>query len=257
MNLSPILIYSLLSVLLLSLCSLLGLVFWSLNEGKQKNLIFIMVSIGVGALLGDAFLHLLPESFHHGHNHTASIAVIIGFLAFFVLEKFLRWHHCHQLSDESDHYHHHHIGYMSLISDAIHNFLDGLLIGSAYMVSIPIGLATTLAVFLHELPQELSDYSIMLHSGFSKLKTVLFNLFSSFTAFIGLFIALMNFNNTWMQFIIPFAAGNFIYIAAADLVPELHKETSRRKSTLQFICICLGFSFIYLVEFFEHSLMLH
>lgn len=247
------LLYPILSILGLSLLSLAGLLFYCINIDKQKHLIFTMVSIGVGALLGDAFLHLLPESFEGGHNHIASIAVIVGFLGFFVLEKFLRWHHCHQISGEEDHYHRHHIGYMSLFADALHNFLDGLLIGFAYLVSLPIGIATTLAVLTHELPQELSDYSIMIHSGFSKTKTIILNLISSLTAFAGLFIALTVKDPSISKFMLPFTAGTFIYIAAADLVPELHKERSRRKSVIQFICIIIGFAMIAALETCEHS----
>jgi zinc and cadmium transporter len=251
-------IFAIISVVFISLLSLIGILFISFSESKLRRMIFCMVSIGVGALLGDALIHLIPESFEHNADHTlASTWIILGFLSFFVLEKFFRWHHCHNIEDE--HAHHHPVGYMSLAADAFHNFLDGLLIGSAYMLSIEVGIATTLAVILHELPQELSDFSILIHSGFSRNKALLFNFISSSTAILGALIASTSIMKVeaLIGVVIPFAAGSFIYVAASDLVPELHKETSGRKSFLQFICIVIGFGLMYAVGFIDQVLGLH
>lgn len=251
-------IFAIVSVVFISLLSLIGILFISFSESKLSKIIFCMVSIGVGALLGDALVHLIPESFEKNANNTfVSTYIILGFLSFFVLEKFFRWHHCHNIED--DHAHHHPVGYMSLIADAFHNFLDGLLIGSAYMLSIEVGIATTLAVILHELPQELSDFSILIHSGFSRSKALLFNFISSSTAILGALIASTSIMKieALIGIVIPFAAGSFIYVAASDLVPELHKETSRAKSLLQFICIVIGFALMYAISFVDPMLGLY
>jgi len=167
------------------------------------------------------------------------IFVLVGILVSFVIERFIHWHHCHGV-DHGDHVHP--VGYLVLIGDAVHNILDGILIATSYMVSIPLGIATTIAVILHEVPQEIGDFAVLLHSGFSKLKALLFNFVSALTAFLGAFLAIVLSGSVHNieEFLIPIAAGHFLYIAGSDLIPELHKETSKIKSALQLLFMIGG-----------------
>ena len=204
----------------------------------------------MGALLGDVFLHILPELWESGHSSPAVMSLIfVGFLLFFILEKFLRWHHGHEGEVHSDTIeleqsnHTHHIGYLNLISDGLHNFIDGVVIAGAYLVSVEIGTATTLAVILHEIPQEIGDFGLLLHAGFSRARALFYNFLSAVFAIFGvLAVVLLGDLVTGLEaYILAIAAGGFLYIAAADLVPELHKTSDLRKSFIQLLAILMGF----------------
>lgn len=237
-------IYSILSVALVSIFSLVGVFTLSLSEKRLKGLIFILVSLSVGALFGDAFIHLIPEAFEQSQNGIAvSVSILAGIIFFFVLEKFFRWHHTHN-HNECDHEHDtsKHVGSLVLISDGAHNLIDGILIGASYMISIEVGIATTIAVILHEIPQEIGDFGLLIHAGFSRAKALLWNLISALTAFIGVFIGIgaTNFVDSMGPILAGVAAGGFIYIAGSDLVPELHKTKEIRKSVIQLVAILAG-----------------
>ncbi len=243
-------IYSLLSVLAVSLVSLAGLLTLSLKIEKLKKFLLFFVSFSAGALIGDAFIHLIPEAVEQsGFGLTISISLISGILLFFVLEKFIHWRHCHHPTCKE---HPHPFAYMNLVGDAFHNFIDGAVIAGSYLVSIPLGFATTIAVLLHEIPQEIGDFSVLIHGGFKVKKALIMNFLTALTAVLGcitsLFIGSMIDNYT--IFLIPFTAGGFIYIAGTDLMPELHKETAWKKSLVQLAGILLGtavmFAFIFL-----------
>lgn len=241
-----ILTYSLISVFLVSLFSLVGVFTLTLSESKTKKLIFILVSLSVGALFGDAFIHLIPEALEEAGNPIiVSISVLMGIIFFFILEKFFRWHHTHN-HNECDHEHDtpKHLGSMILVSDGAHNLIDGILIGASYMISIPVGIATTFAVILHEIPQEIGDFGLLMHAGFSRAKALLWNLLSALTAFIGVFIGIFAtaFVDPMGPILAGIAAGGFIYIAGSDLVPELHKTKEVKKSIVQLIAIIVGIS---------------
>lgn len=234
-------VYSIASVLVISLVSLVGVFTLSLKEEVLRRYIFLMVSLAVGALLGDAFIHLIPEAFANSSSPmTVSIAIIVGALVFFVIEKFLHWHH-HAMG-EHDHETIHPTGRMILISDGVHNFIDGLIIGASFLVSTEVGIATTLAVILHEIPQEIGDFGVLLHSGYSKAKALWFNFLSALTAVIGVVVSLMigSVGQTLTAWLIPLAAGGFIYIAMSDLIPELHKTKRVQHSILQLIAVVIG-----------------
>ena len=221
------------SVTFVSLLSLIGIAFISVNEEKLRRTIFVMVSLAVGALFGDAFIHLLPESFERsGSSVTTSLYVLAGMLGFFVLEKFLLWKHQHVL-ETGDHVHP--VGYMNLAADAIHNLIDGMIIGAAYLVSTPLGVATTIAVVCHEIPHELGNFFVLLHAGFQPRRALLFNFLSAIFAIIGTVISLLIGSQveSFSVVLVPLAAGGFIYIAGSDLVPELHKEANPAKSVMQ------------------------
>ena len=224
----------------MSLLSLIGLAFISVSEEKLKQIIFVMVSLAVGGLFGDAFIHLLPESFERiGSKLQASLFVLAGIFAFFVLEKFLLWRHQHVL--ESDHPIHP-VGYMNLLADGAHNFIDGVIIGASYDVSLHVGIATTLAVIFHEIPHELGNFFVLLYAGFTKRKALFFNFVSALFAILGTFMSLLVGSRVaeFSSVMLPVAAGGFIYIAGSDLVPELNKESTLGKSLVQMLAIAGG-----------------
>src|SRR4030042_2584768 len=171
--------YSIVSVIVVSAISLVG-VLALLWHKDTKKITFLLVSFAVGGLFGDAFIHLLPESFEEIENKLAiGLWVLVGMMIFFALEKFLRWRHCH-LSENEQHVHP--VVTMNLVGDAVHNFIDGMVIGATYMVSIPLGLTTTLAIVLHEIPQEMGDFGILIYGGLSVKKALVFNFLSAATA---------------------------------------------------------------------------
>jgi len=223
-----------------SLLSLAGVAFIAVGEHKLKQIIFVMVSLAVGSLFGDAIIHLLPGAFEQSPDRVqASVSILAGIFAFFVLEKFLLWRHEHVL--EPGHATHP-VGYMNLLADALHNFIDGMIIAASYMVNYQTGVATTLAVIFHEIPHELGNFFVLLYAGFTKTKALLFNFLSALAAILGTIIALAVGSKVqnFAQMILPLAAGGFIYIAGSDLVPELNKEVRLSKSLVQMIAIGAG-----------------
>lgn len=233
-------IYAFASVLIVSLVSLIGVFLLSLKEEIVKKYISLFIGLAVGALLGDAFIHLIPEAFESSVNPTnTSLLIILGILVFFIIEKFLHWHH-HE--DDSDKKHINPVGRLMLITDGFHNLIDGIIIGASFLVSVPIGLATTLAVFLHEIPQEIGDFTVLIHSGYEKRKALWLNFLSALTAIVGVIIVFI-FGNVTLNTIsgvLPIAAGGFIYIAVADLIPELQKTKKIKYSILQIASVLIG-----------------
>jgi len=233
-------LYAIGSVVLVSLISLVGVVTISLGENKLNKVVFVLVGLATGALFGDAFIHLLPEAFETSANKVVTaVYILAGIFVFFVLEKFLLWRHEHVVHEEEAV---HHVGMMNLVADGLHNLIDGMLIGASYLVDIKIGLATTLAVVLHELPQEMGDFGILLHAGFSRTRALVFNFLSASLAIVGAVVALLIGSRAaaFSSFMLPITAGGFIYIAGSDLVPELHKESDPTKSLLQFLALSAG-----------------
>lgn len=245
-------VYATVSVLLVSVISLIGILTISVKEDKLKKIIYILVSLAVGGLFGDALIHLIPEAFEEsGNSLKTSLFILGGVLCFFVMEKFLRWRHEHYLEQSDNKIHP--VGHMSLFADALHNFVDGLLIGASYLVSLPVGIATTIAVVLHEIPQEIGDFGVLLHAGFSKRKALWVNYLSATAAIMGAILALLIGGKVkgLSIFIVSFAAGGFLYLAGSDLVPELHKENTISKSLVQFVSILLGIGLMFLMTFVE------
>ncbi|MBI2136637.1 ZIP family metal transporter [Candidatus Woesearchaeota archaeon] len=237
---SIIWIYSLVSVLIISLISFIGIIGLSIKIDKLKQIVLFLVSFSAGALLGDVFIHLLPELVEeYGFGLNMSLYVLSGIVFFFIVEKFIHWHHCH-IEPSRDHPHP--FALMNLLGDAVHNFIDGMIIAGSYLASLPVGIATTTAVILHEIPTEIGDFGVLLHGGFSKNKALAMNFLSAITAVLGAIVALLlsayipNLN----KFLIPFTVGVFIYIAGSDLIPELHKEVNVQKSFIQLVTFVLG-----------------
>jgi zinc and cadmium transporter len=244
-------LYPFLSVLVVSVVSIAGIFTLSLRDDLLKKSIFLLVSLAVGALLGDAFIHLIPESFGMTDNTLlVSIAIILGIFFFFIIEKFFHWHHHGEDQGNTDI---HPVGHMMLVSDGLHNFIDGLIIGTSYLVSPGVGIATTLAVLLHEIPQEIGDFGVLIHSGYSKNKALLFNFLSALTAFAGVAVVIIlgEVAESIISWIIPIAAGGFIYIASADLIPELHKSKSLKHTLLQLTFIVVGVGVMAVLVLFE------
>ena len=227
MEIGVVWIYALLSVFLISLISFVGVFTLGIKAQRLKKVLIYFVSFSAGALFGDVFIHLLPEVVEeHGFGLNIGIGVLVGIVLFFILEKFVHWQHCH-VPEEKGHVHP--FTYSILVGDALHNFIDGLIIGASYLVSIPAGVATTLAVLLHEIPQEIGDFGVLVHGGFSKGKALLLNFLSALTAVLGVIIALALSGTieSISLILVPIAAGGFIYIAGSDLIPELHKHSEK------------------------------
>jgi zinc and cadmium transporter len=232
--------YAFSSVIIVSLISLIGVFSLALKEEFVKKYIGLFISLAVGALLGDAFIHLIPEIFKNSSNSIlVSLLIIFGILIFFTIEKFLHWHHH---GEDTDKLNIHPVGKLLLFTDGFHNLIDGIIIGVSFLISIPIGIATTIAVVFHEIPQEIGDFAVLLHAGYEKKRALWLNFLSALTAVFGVFIALIfgSIAETFTIWILPIAAGGFIYIAVADLIPELHRTEGLRQSILQIITAIIG-----------------
>jgi len=233
-------IYAIVSVIIVSVISLVGIFTLSIKVEKLKTFLIYFIAFSAGALFGDAFLHLLPEIVEkNGFTLTISSFILVGIGGFFLIEKIIHWQHCH-LPITDDHVHP--FAVMNLVGDGVHNFLDGLIIGASYLVSIPAGIATTIAVALHEIPQEIGDFGVLIHGGFSKGKALGINFLTALGSILGAVIALLahSYIENIEIFLIPIAVGGFIYIAGSDLIPELHKEFTVSKAILQLIAFIAG-----------------
>ena len=241
--------YSLFSVFLVSLISLIGLFTLPLKEKTLTKILLYLVSFSVGGLLGDAFIHLLPESIKLNSGFSLSFYILSGLIVSFVVEKFVQWRHCHIPTSRE---HPHPFAIMNLMGDSVHNFIDGLIIGASYLTSLQVGIATTLAVMLHEIPQEIGDFGVLIHGGFGRNKALFLNFVTALTAILGTITSLLigsYFDLT--SFILPFAIGSFIYIAGSDLIPELHKETKPLKSFIQLLALIAGIIVMFSLLFLE------
>jgi len=244
-------LYTFISVTIVSIVSLIGVIALSLKKNTLNKITLFFVSFAAGGLFGDAFIHLLPEAFKaEGSSLLVSLYVVMGILIFFILEKFLRWRHCH-IPDCNKHIHP--VAAMNLIGDAIHNLIDGMLIGASFSVSVPIGITSTLAIILHEIPQELGEFGVLIHGSLSVRKALVFNLLSAMTAFLGAGISLFIGGRIfgYSQALLPITAGGFLYIAGSDLIPELHHELELRKSIWQLLFMILGVATMALLVFLE------
>ena len=233
-------IYAFISVMVVSLVSLVGVFSLSIGEDLLKKYINFFISLAIGALLGDAFIHIIPEAFKSGlSSSTIGVLIIIGILFFFVIEKFIHWHHHGEDKEET---HIHPVGKLVLFTDGFHNMIDGIIIGASFLVSPHVGIATTLAVILHEIPQEIGDFAVLIHSGYSKKRALLLNFLSALASVVGLVFIFVfgNIINNGVIWFVPIAAGGFIYIAVADLIPELHKTKNIKHSIIQLCIIMAG-----------------
>ena len=227
------------AVAVLSVLSLIGSVTLVLASGAINRLLLLLISFAAGALLGDTFIHLLPElaESSRGLDLATSLTVLGGITAFFLLEKVLHWHHAHFPSEEVVHP----VAVSNLVGDAVHNFVDGAVVAGSFLVSPELGLATTIAVGLHEIPQELGDFAILVHAGLKPKRALLLNFSTALFAVAGGVVTLLLTSLEGIeQFLLAFSAGAFVYIASTDLIPELHKEPEPGKSLVQAGALMLG-----------------
>ena len=230
------LIVILASVTVVSLISLIGIFFIGLKEAFLRRILMALVGFASGSLIGGAFIHLLPEALEET-GQAIFYYVIVGIVLFFVMEKFIYWRHCH---DEKCPVHV--FAYLNLIGDGVHNFIDGMIIAASFVISQDLGVATTLAVIFHEIPQEIGDFGVLVYGGFSRRRALAYNFVSALTAVAGSVITYYaaSYIQGVERFLVPFAAGGFIYIAATDLMPELHKRNQARESVVQLLSFLAG-----------------
>ncbi len=244
-------ISSLLAVLVVSLLSFTGILFFLLKKKTLETLLLFLVSFAAGGLLGDSFIHLLPEAItKEGFDLSVSLGVLLGLLLFFILEKFICWRHCHIPTSKE---HPHPLIFMNLIGDGFHNFMDGMIIAGSFLVGFQLGISTTLAVIFHEIPQEIGDFGVLIYGGFGKKKALIFNFLPALMAVLGVILVLIIGPRLvgFSRLIIPFTAGGFIYIAGSDLIPELHKEIGFKKSFLQLLGLLLGIGIMFVLRQFS------
>ncbi|MBD3361763.1 ZIP family metal transporter [Candidatus Woesearchaeota archaeon] len=245
-------LYALLSIIIVSLVSLVGIFTLILKRDLLERIVYILVALAAGALVGGAFMHLLPEAVEEG-GPVFSMA-LLGIILFFIIEIYLYWYHCH-----GGHLHKHKhrgkcevrpMGYLNLLGDGVHNFIDGMIVAVAYMISVPLGLITTLAVIFHEIPQEIGDFGVLIYSGFSRNRALLFNFISASAAILGVVLTYIfsSVVENITVYLVPFAAGGFIYIAMTDLMAELKEEIDIRKATVQILIFLVGIFLMWLIK---------
>ncbi len=246
----PTTIYALVSVVIVSLLSLLVAIPFYMKKKISKKLLLFLLSVSVGVLLATVFLDFMPEIAEHHYGVDTALVILAGFFIMFVLEKFVHWHHNKKCEDgHCGHAHAYNLAPINLIGDGIHNFLDGLVIAGAYATNVTLGFAATISIIFHEIPQEIADFGVLLYSGLTRKKAIIFNLLSATTAIIGTILGLFLVGKMhgFKDFIIPFAAGNFLYIAASNLLPQLHRHCGLRDSLIHILAILLGIGMLVVV----------
>lgn len=234
------------SVAGVSLLALAGIVTVSLDPERLHALVAYLVSFSAGTLLGNAFLHLVPETVEaHGFDATTGLYLLSGVVLAFVVEKYISWHHHHHPHEDRPRP----MSYMILLGDGVHNALDGVIIAASYLASVPLGVATTAAIAFHEIPQEIGDFGVLVYGGVSRARAIAFNFLTALTAFAGatVVVGLAGDAGDLTRVLLPVAAGNFVYIAGSDLLPELVEETDVRRSSIQMATFAGGIGLMYLL----------
>jgi len=236
------LFYIILAAFSITLCVWIAILILYFKKETLSKILLFLVSFSAGALIGGAFLHLLPEASEAIESDELFLIVLSSFVFFFFIEKILHWRHCHHNQCSV-----HTFGYMNLIGDAVHNFIDGLIIASTFLIDLKLGITATIAIALHEIPQEIGDFGVLLYAGFKKKKALIINYLVSFIVVIGAIVGYFSFIylENIIPYLLPFAAGGFIYIAASDLMPEIRKENNLQKSILSFLVFILGITLMF------------
>jgi zinc and cadmium transporter len=236
--------YILISTLLISFGALVGAATLSKSKKVMGSLLLVLVSLSAGTMMGGAFIHLLPESLELLSVETVFLIVLLAYLAFLMMENLLHWHHCHQGEEET---HDHTLGYMNLVGDGVHNFIDGMIIAGSFMTSFELGVVTTIAVALHEIPQEISDFGVLIYSGLERRRALMLNFLAGLMTVVGgmtgLFLAQSI--EGLISNLLPFAAGGFIYIATTDLVPQIKNQNQLSKAIKHVIVFVIGILIMY------------
>jgi zinc and cadmium transporter len=241
-----------LSAFLISLGTLVGAIALILKQKKLESILLILISLSAGTLIGGAFFHLIPEALERQANTDVVFWIVLGgFIFFFLMEKILHWRHCHHRNDCGKHVF---FGQLSLVGDGIHNFIDGLLIAASFAADFRLGVATTIAVALHEIPQEVGDFGLLIYSGYKKTRAIILNYAIALTVILGGIVGycFSTKAGVFIDLALPFTAGGFLYIAMSDLIPEIKKETRSRSSILTFVIFILGLVTMYLLKEYTH-----
>lgn len=242
-------LYSIISVFVVSLVSFVGIFSFSVKSERLNTFLIYIISFSAGALFGDAFIHMMPDIVKtQGFELKTAVYLLFGILVFFILEKIVHHQQYHSRDVKEKHGRVKPFAYVNLAGGSLHNFIDGVVIAAGYFASFPTGIATTIAVVLHEIPHEFGDFGILVHGGFSKNKALFVNFLTALFAIVGAVIAL------WVQsrvegimtILLPIAAGGMIYIAGSDLIPELHKD-SKSSAVWQTVCFVLGIALMSLL----------
>lgn len=241
----PLLLWIVGSGLLMSAIALVGSVTLVLSERTLKRILLPLVAFAAGSLLGGAFFHMLPASLAAGmRDVTVYVLILAGFAVFFGLEQFLHWHHCHRADTECKKP----LTYLILIGDGLHNFLGGLAVAGTFLIDIRLGIVTWLAAAAHEVPQELGDFGVLVHGGWERRQALFYNLLSALTFLVGGIVAYVASFRVDVSFLVPFAAGNFIYIGASDLIPEVKAHANLRANVVHFIAFAVGVALLLAVK---------
>ena len=240
------LFFAIIASVIVSLISLIGVLALLIKDDALQKIIIFLIAFAAGGLMGGAFFDLMPEAAVYIKDITQLfLYVIVGYMLFFILEKYLYWRHCHSPECKL-----HRFTYLNIVGDIVHNFSDGLIIGTVFLIDIKLGVAATLAIIFHEIPHELGNFTILIYGGFSKFKALAYNFLSSLFAIAGTIMGYYFAAHTegFSRFLLPIAAGGFIYIASCDLIPELHKETDGKRSAFIMITFSAGIILMYFLR---------
>ncbi|MBT8066210.1 MAG: ZIP family metal transporter [Gammaproteobacteria bacterium] len=225
----------------MSAIAMVGSVTLVLKPATLDRLLLPLVAFAAGSLIGGAFFHMIPAAvIEIGDILNVGVLVVAGFTVFFLLEQLLHWHHCHRASSDCKQP----LTYLILIGDGLHNFLGGLAIAGTFLIDIRLGITSWLAAAAHEVPQELGDFGVLVHGGWSKRRALLFNVLSGLTFLLGGLVSYALSFQMNISWVIPFAAGNFLYIGASDLVPEVNKHHDLRANAVHLLAFVLGLALL-------------
>jgi zinc and cadmium transporter len=248
----------LLATAVVSLFSLSGIIALAMNKETLHKILFFLVAFSAGSILGASLFDLLPEAIEHIEGEIVYLYIAGGYVTFYFLERFIYWYHGHGHHDEIEDEHREiptsSFAYLNIIGDGIHNFIDGMVIAASFTASFEVGLATTIAVIFHELPQEMGDYGILIYAGIDKTKALIYNFAAACTVILGGLFAsfFIETVESLSGILLSFSAGAFIYLAASELIPELQKEKDLKKSLIQFAIFLLGMAVIYSLGILFH-----
>ncbi len=240
-----ILLYIVLATFLITLAVWVAIFFLFLKKELLNKITLFLVAFSAGAMMGGAFLHLLPEAMEEVSVEALFIIPLFAFVLFFFIEKVFHWRHCHDGECNV-----HTFGYMNLFGDAVHNFIDGLVIAGTFLIDVRLGVITTLAIALHEIPQEIGDFGVLIYAGFKRKIALIINYIVALSVVLGGLAGyfLSSFFQNMIPYLLPFAAGGFIYIAASDLVPEIKKEERFIKSVFSLLVFILGIGLMFILK---------
>ena len=248
------------ATVIVSLISMLGLLVLFVREKIMHKILWVLIAFSAGTILGTAYLELLPEALELVGSSEAFIYITIGFVSFFFLERYIYWSHghSHEIEDAKsalDSRMTRNFAYLNVIGDGIHNFVDGMIIATSFLIDFKVGLAATIAVIFHELPQELGDYGILIYSGFKRNQALIINFMAALTVVLGGVFAIIFLEavEALSGLLLAFSAGGFIYLAASELIPELQEEKRLSQSLIQFAIFILGIMMIFSLGIFFHE----